>query len=258
MRVPRGDRSSLEYVRLGGAESVEPHVHHIPHACLVLDGALHDERDGSEDAVLSAGLLRFSPAGSRHRIEPGSDGATCIVFEFAYPVGKPVCGNPVPAPQLARFLRTTARDLLECPSPARQFLLTHQAISAAIRSLANDGALEDDLEALGHARLLETEPASVAGFASMARMHRATFTRRFVRQHGMDPRTYRLLARLERAGNFLRAGMSGARAAAESGFADQSHMTKAWRRLFGGTPVAWAARAGATNVQSRPSRSLHE
>ena len=44
----------------------------------------------------------------------------------------------------------------------------------------------------------------------------------------------------ERAQDLLRSGMTAAYTAAEVGFADQSHLTKVFRRIVGMSPGAYA------------------
>lgn len=62
----------------------------------------------------------------------------------------------------------------------------------------------------------------------------------FRRRYGTTPYRYLLLRRLEIARERLLQGVAAADAAAESGFADQSHMTRAMRRAYGFTPARLA------------------
>ncbi len=54
---------------------------------------------------------------------------------------------------------------------------------------------------------------------------------------GLTPTVYMIQLRVERAKNLIRAGMSLADAALESGFADQSHLTRAMQARLGITPA---------------------
>ncbi len=56
---------------------------------------------------------------------------------------------------------------------------------------------------------------------------------------GVSPYRYLQCRRLERAGQLLRSGLGMAAAAHETGFADQSHFDRVFRRAFGTTPLAW-------------------
>ncbi|MFX5817327.1 helix-turn-helix domain-containing protein, partial [Acinetobacter baumannii] len=64
-------------------------------------------------------------------------------------------------------------------------------------------------------------------------------SRRFVRDIGLPPHAWRIVARLNAARDRLRAGAAVAATAAEFGFADQSHFGRQVRRVFGVTPAAY-------------------
>ena len=75
----------------------------------------------------------------------------------------------------------------------------------------------------------------------------------FREQVGVPPKTAARILRLERAAGLLLGrgwktgcqnegqGLTPARVAAESGYADQAHMTREFRKLAGTTPPAYAA-----------------
>jgi AraC-like DNA-binding protein len=67
----------------------------------------------------------------------------------------------------------------------------------------------------------------------LARQFRACF--------GTSPYNYLVMRRLQRARLLLREGVSLAEAAFACGFADQSHLTRQFRRAFGITPGRWRA-----------------
>ncbi|MGO1003223.1 helix-turn-helix domain-containing protein [Lysobacter sp. CA196] len=69
--------------------------------------------------------------------------------------------------------------------------------------------------------------------------------RRFQRAYGLPPHAWLIQQRVERARDLIRRGWSLTDAAADSGFADQSHMTRAFARQFGFTPGAWRMAASA-------------
>src|SRR5262249_29239094 len=56
---------------------------------------------------------------------------------------------------------------------------------------------------------------------------------------GTSPDRYRTLRRLEHARSAIENGRSLAQASAEAGFADQSHMTRQFKRTYGLTPARW-------------------
>lgn len=75
----------------------------------------------------------------------------------------------------------------------------------------------------------------------LAGMDRFSLARHFRRAYGTSPGRYRIMRRLERARSSIAAGVSLAAAAAEAGFADQSHMSRQFMRAYGVSPGRWAA-----------------
>lgn len=63
--------------------------------------------------------------------------------------------------------------------------------------------------------------------------------RDFRQLYGTSPHRYLVMRRLGRARGAIREGASLAVAAAEAGFADQSHMSRHFKRTYGMTPAAW-------------------
>lgn len=80
---------------------------------------------------------------------------------------------------------------------------------------------------------------TLAELAALVGLSRYQVLRRFGKTYGMPPHAWLLQRRAERARTLIRGGASLVSAAAASGFADQSHMTRAFARQFGFTPGAW-------------------
>jgi AraC-like DNA-binding protein len=100
----------------------------------------------------------------------------------------------------------------------------------------------------------EQTPAST--LEQVADIDRFTLARHFRRAFGTTPDRYRRLRRVDLARNAIEAGLSLARAAADAGFADQSHMTRQFKQAYGLTPARWAnIVSGAASPQDRLGRA---
>ena len=91
----------------------------------------------------------------------------------------------------------------------------------------------------------------IAEIAAMAGLRRESFTRLFTQRVGMPPHAYRLADRLNAARQRLREGAVLAELAAELGFADQSHLGRHFRRMFGTSPRAYRDSMAASTPASQ-------
>lgn len=91
------------------------------------------------------------------------------------------------------------------------------------------------------------EPFDVSELSRRANLTRPHFTRVFTEQEGVPPWTYVLDRRVRRAAELLEEGMPPSEVALESGFCDQSHLTRVFRRATGTTPGEF--QRDRTNVQ---------
>ncbi|MBK1660787.1 helix-turn-helix transcriptional regulator [Paracraurococcus ruber] len=85
-------------------------------------------------------------------------------------------------------------------------------------------------------------PPSLAAVAAEVGVSREHLVRRFGAVHGMPPMAWALQRRVARARTWLRRGMPPAEVAAMLGFADQAHLTRAFRQAMGTTPGRYRAR----------------
>lgn len=98
-----------------------------------------------------------------------------------------------------------------------------------------------------------TERPTLAETARAAGVDRFTLLRRFRRELDTTPHAYLVMLRLARAQRRLTAGIPPAEAAAESGFADQAHLGRWFRRVHGITPNSYARQA-RPQFRYRPTR----
>ena len=82
-------------------------------------------------------------------------------------------------------------------------------------------------------------PVTLRELAALLGVSRFQFLRGFARAVGTTPHAYLLQQRVGLARRLLASGRFPAEAAAEAGFADQSHLTRAFSRRFGITPARY-------------------
>ncbi len=123
-----------------------------------------------------------------------------------------------------------------------QRLLVHLGGGRSAVGAARHGLPPGRLAAvLDHLEEHLTERVTIRELASVAGVEVSWLTRLFHDAVGCSPYQYLLERRVVRAQHLLRAGRSPAAAAAASGFVDQAHLTRHFRRRVGTTPGAWAA-----------------
>ena len=117
-----------------------------------------------------------------------------------------------------------------------------------VRVHATRPSRSDSIDALGPiARAksrIDDDPAAALSLAELAvdtGMSRFQLLRAFALETGLPPHAYRMQRRVALARHSISQGAPLADAAAAAGFADQSHMTRAFVRLLGVTPANYAA-----------------
>jgi AraC-like DNA-binding protein len=136
--------------------------------------------------------------------------------------------RPLEALQADQVVLSVAEALLALSSSAAQ--KTPAAICAA--------AVERARQFLDahHDRSVSSEQLE-----ALTGLDRYSLARQFRRQLGTSPYRYLTLRRLDHARSMVNAGRSLAHAALASGFADQSHMTRQFKRAYGMSPSRWRA-----------------
>ena len=170
-------------------------------------------------------------------------------------VRTPVCH----APGLARLIGQAFDGPLE-PLAADGLL---QALAGELVRMARGGANDAaegraarvpiDLPALARAHdYLGTHCRRVVSSQELERvsgLSRFVLCVQFRQRYGTSPYRFLLMRRLDRVREWLAQGMAPAAVAADAGFADQAHMTRAFKAAFGLTPSRYAAlQAGSAAV----------
>lgn len=110
---------------------------------------------------------------------------------------------------------------------------------AARYCVAPDGAREENgavEAACAWMRRHYAEPLTLSRLGAVARMNKYTLLRAFVKTKGITPHRYLETLRVSAAGELLEQGCGLSYAAAHCGFADQSHLTRHFKRMTGLTP----------------------
>lgn len=234
----------LEVARVPGGLQLDGHAHDLPHLCLVIEGGFQE--DGWS---CTPGTLRLSPAGDRHQLRFGRLPSTCLLV--------------FPAPSQVRRWpdgRTFFRE-------ARIWRLGQSVVAEAEGDEPDTIGLEAVLaELLSAAARLDTRgdrrpPAwlrrvrerldecfasglSLTALAAESGVAREHVARAFRAHYGMAMGEYLRNRRLRFVHErLLVADQPLADIALQAGFADQSHLTRWFRRALGVTPGAARRRA---------------
>jgi AraC family transcriptional regulator len=223
-------------VAFAGGRRLPWHEH--PRACIavVIAGAVHKRfARVAEDAV--HGTLITMPPAEPHEDLFGRDGARIVVVEADHGVGEVACVRDWAATLLAFRI---ARELA-APDPFTPLALEGLALeltAAAARGPAVPRAAPwlERARGLLHERCRER--LSATELAAEVNVHPAHLARAFRAHYGDSLGGYARRARLEwAAGRLVHTDVPLVWLAAEAGFVDQSHFTRAFKREFGLTPA---------------------
>ncbi len=151
-------------------------------------------------------------------------------------------GGVVKSPELARavdlFLDAggTPFDLAEAQTAISDALRRHGDGQSRPSRTLDFGKIDRIRQALAEDI---TGTLSLRAIETLFDIDRFTLCRSFRQAFGIAPSRYVLTRRLERAKQAIEAGSPLADAAAAAGFADQSHMTRQFRKAYGLSPGQW-------------------
>ena len=158
-----------------------------------------------------------------------------------------VPGAVARSPRLTAALRPILADLEQ---PLAGLALDEALVGLADALAALDASARRPAPATPHRRavarardLLDTAtgPVTSAQLETASGLDRYALARHFRACLGTSPYRYWTLRRLERARGLFEQGAPLAEAAADCGFADQSHMTRQFKAAYGITPRRWLA-----------------
>jgi AraC-like DNA-binding protein len=216
-------------------EPIRRHYHPRPYATLVVEGAYEEAGDQGRLKVEPGDIL-LHPAFSAHQDVVHRSGTRVLDIPL------PLDGRAWPA-----LGRVADVDLL-MRAAGTDLLAAAQLLIESFEALGEDHCI-DPADRLAAAI---TDDPSV-GIAEWARAHaygREWLSRRFRRLYGIDAAVFRLEARTRQAWRqVVGTSLPLAAIAADAGFADQAHMTRAIGALTGRPPGAWRRPGPVTSVQ---------
>ena len=243
--------------RLDSAQAFPRHAHETYGVGRVRRGA---QRSWSAAGLVEAGpgdMIMVNP-GEVHDGVPLDAGGRCWQMLYLEPaLVRAVAAEVLPAARQEPLWRPVARDALlaagferwqarlDARAPA---LACDEAQVALLATLLarQAGVALPRLAAPSIARArqrLDDDPATDPGLAALAAeagLSRFQLLRAFARELGLTPHAYLVQRRLALARRLIDGGATLADAAAAAGFADQSHLTRLFRRFLGYTPAAYS------------------
>ena len=227
-------------------EGVELHAHDDAHFVLALDDGYRSlARDPltPKDAAFGPGALVWNPPGVEHRDCFDIAGGRFLSVSFDPPRGT-ARGDPMRLRGLrvecaARRLVGVADRFAAGDTVVMEGLTLD--LAATVLSpvdLDEDPAPEWLLRAHDILHDLAGQPGlEVASVAHMVGVHPVSLARRYRRHFGCSPVAAIRRARADRAMGLLRRGTELAGLAADTGYADQSHLTREFSAIYGLTPA---------------------
>ena len=218
-------------VRAGRGARQPLHRHEDARAIIILQGAIIEDAFGDAARYAPADVF-VRPAYFPHANEAGISGAAYVQVRLPFAVARRLsCDHGW------RPLRGTWEGWRGCSTSD---LSDSDAVLAALEGTKLsllDGERAPTLSADAAFEAVARSAAPLGEIAAHWGLRPYEFTRRFTARHGMAPRAFRLRAYLHRAMDMIaRDAANLAAIAAECGFSDQSHLTKAMRREIGLTP----------------------
>lgn len=226
------------------------HEHGLSYFSLLTRGE-YVERDAAGEIVYRRGAVRFHPAGYRHGDEIGPSGASFLCIELSTDLTDEISGlngaprlEP-PASKIARLSLAMNREMRANDGVSNFLLegLAMQLVGTFLR-LPVESRIPPWLRRVAdHLREESSRSLSLGELALEAGVHPVhlarSFRRHYHRSIGEELRRHRVEA-VQAA--IVRGDVSLCDAAAAAGFADQSHMSRIFRRLTGMSPREYRVR----------------
>ena len=254
------DITTLQQTKTSGIELTElvyghglrlpHHVHENAGFLLVLEGT-HSEGYGARELLCRPHSVAFTPGDTVHTNVFAPRGSHCFTIELPRPLMARLEGAPLvdPFEQQGGMLELVAHRLLEeCRNgddvaPLAIEGLALEMIATAARALRSSGDSRKTPAIRRVRELLEAqyaEPLRLDDLAAAVGRHPVYVATSFRRAYGETIGAFVRRLRVEHARRELARGeLPIAEIALASGFANQSHFTRAFRKALGVTPAAY-------------------
>jgi AraC-like DNA-binding protein len=237
-------------------ERLPPHAHDQPYLCFVLSGSWRERYDGGVRMCAPRSLI-YHPAGETHSDDFGAVGAHLFDIELdaTWLSRMAATSQPMDEPQTfdGRDVSTTAIRLYDearrsdMLSPLVIEGLTLELLGACLRSRLDPPSLQPPRWLRDTAETLEhdfRQPPALGDLALRAGVHPVHLARAFRRHFGCSIGEYVRQRKLDFVCRELASSTRRlTEIALDAGFADQSHLTKTFRRSIGTTPAQYRASA---------------
>ena len=214
--------------------------------CEAGDIARHRHREGYMTLVLAGGYAEAGDSG-RFRVEAG-DVLVHLAFEAHRDAFAGRSADVLNLPLVEGLPDGAALRVDDADAVAKLAERDRAAAARLVARLARPRGGEEDWPDLLAAALLRPDPIRLGGWARRHGLSPEAVSRGFQQAFGTTPIRYRAEARARLALRRIAEG-SLAGLAAELGFADQAHMTRAVVSLSGAAPAQWRCRL---QMDSRP------
>lgn len=255
---PAGFEGMVFYRGVGVTHAYPRHWHDELHLCAYFAGSGYLFLRGSTHRI-SSGDFVVTPPGEVH--ENWVDQGSSITFRSVYldvpmlcALSEQITGKYRPAPEFSQVL-------FQDEIVQQRFLRMHRAMESPISLLCREELFLDLLRCLvarcsdsrasnvhsGRERAVVrrlrsyidekfAESISLEDLARLANLSPFHAHRVFCQETGMPPHAYQTQVRINRAKELMRKRWELSDIALATGFADQSHLTRHFRRLVGVTP----------------------
>lgn len=229
------------------------HTHEAWTLLIVDDGKIRYDLDRHEHGAMDQVVTLLPPqvphngraattSGFRKRVVY-LDLSTLPASLIGHAVDQPVLSDPLLRQRIHQLHRVLGQPGEEFEAENRlAFIAERLCWHLSQRSEAGapraSGSMADELRGLIDVRFRDSMTLREASDALHA--HPAHLVRAFTRQFGMSPHRYLTGRRVDLARRLLLDGMPPSLAAAESGFYDQSHLTRHFKHVLGTSPGRYA------------------